>query len=582
MSAKNGSRCCYGISYGRVSTVGQLVNSDGSRREDASPEAQRARCQEHARYLSQRKGVEHKIVEHISDDGFSAKNANRPGYQRMWDLVASGSIDFILASELSRLNRSVHDFLDLVDHCKKHEVNLIIIGLELDTSTPFGNVIVVILVALAQFEREMTSMRVRENALTRLISDGKINGGGEILGLDRDSARPGHFKKNEEELERVRKLLRLFLTVSSKRKLLQEACKRGITGKHGKELKQHALDIMFENLSWRYRGLWEANRENKDKDAETLPENKRYQIVNLPHGALLEEDLLDQVQEKLADTYKKKKKSCVDNHTYLLSGILFFEDGTRFSGQPAKERQYRYYYNKENKVRIDCSRLERHVKALVRENFSSIERFQRMVEDGIRRLHSDVPKIEARIRILNTRMDGIEGEDRELQQSFDASKLSDPTYASWLKERIKTIGQRREEARTELAILEKNRIEITKKRGFRSLQNEVQFYLGVGFENLSGVQQREIIQRIVHSITVRKNNEIQIKMYGEPKKKQRVTSEAKSSGNEWDGGRGKSEYRIYINIIMLLYQSSNLKYQIGTSKSSLECFPKFPDNKIGE
>ncbi len=87
------------------------------------------------------------------------------------------------STELSRLSRNVGDFLDLVSHCEKNKVDIIVIGLQLDTSTPIGRVLVIILVALAQFEREMTSMRVKENALSRLLKDGKINGSAEILGL---------------------------------------------------------------------------------------------------------------------------------------------------------------------------------------------------------------------------------------------------------------------------------------------------------------------------------------------------------------------------------------------------------------
>lgn len=75
---------------------------------------------------------------------------------------------------------------------------------------------VIILVALAQFEREMTSQRVKENALSRLLKDGKINGAAEILGLDRDPDRRGHFIPNKAELKQAEQLFRYFLEVPSK------------------------------------------------------------------------------------------------------------------------------------------------------------------------------------------------------------------------------------------------------------------------------------------------------------------------------------------------------------------------------
>ena len=195
-----------GLSYGRVSTFDQAFNRDGSRRDDASPEAQRSRCCDHIGFINSRKQTQYKILEHISDEGFSGKNTNRPGYQKMWDLIASNTIDFVVTTELSRISRSVLDFLELVSHCETHEVDLVIIGLDLDTSSPIGRVMVIILVALAQFEREMTSQRVKENALNRLLKDGKINGAAEILGLDRDPNNTGHFLINPDELIKVERL----------------------------------------------------------------------------------------------------------------------------------------------------------------------------------------------------------------------------------------------------------------------------------------------------------------------------------------------------------------------------------------
>ncbi len=202
-----------GISYGRVSTFDQAFNKDGNRREDASPEAQRSRCSDHVRFLSSKNKGDYQILEHISDEGFSGKNTKRPGYQKMWDLVSSNIIDFIVASELSRISRSVIDFLELVAHCEANQVDLVIIGLDLDTSSPIGRVMVIILVALAQFEREMTSQRVKENGLNRLLKDGKINGAAEILGLSRDPERAGHFLVNEEELLKVEQITQAIFEV---------------------------------------------------------------------------------------------------------------------------------------------------------------------------------------------------------------------------------------------------------------------------------------------------------------------------------------------------------------------------------
>ena len=236
-----------GVAYARVSTEGQLKNDDGKRRDDGSPEAQRERCEKHIAYLASQTGTPHRIKEFLNDEGYSGKNTDRPHFQRMWDLISSRQIDFIVAAELSRLSRSVIDFLELIAHCEKNKVDVIIIGLKLDTADAFGRMLIVILIALAQFEREMTSHRVKENAIARLLKDGKINGAAEILGLDRDPERKGHFLVNQDELVKVEKLLKMFTQFSSKKKLLQAARKMGITGKKGRELTRQTIDRVIEN-----------------------------------------------------------------------------------------------------------------------------------------------------------------------------------------------------------------------------------------------------------------------------------------------------------------------------------------------
>lgn len=179
------------VLYTRVSTQGQHLDENGNEREDASPEIQKRRCMDYIKVLNNNRkhqGLkgEYRVVHILEDLGMSGKNINRPGYKKLVELIEAREIGGVIATELSRLSRSVLDFLELVKLCEDNNVKIHILGLNLDTSTPFGRVIVIILVALAQFEREMTSLRTKENAIKRLLDDGKINGAGEILGLDSD------------------------------------------------------------------------------------------------------------------------------------------------------------------------------------------------------------------------------------------------------------------------------------------------------------------------------------------------------------------------------------------------------------
>ncbi len=518
--------------------MAQTEDENGLRREDASPDAQRKRCIDYVKFLSQQKGQEFRIVDHMSDEGFSGKDFNRPAFQRMWDQISIRAIDFIVATELSRLSRNVVDFLDLVSHCEKNQVDIFVIGLSLDTSTPVGRVLVIILMALAQFEREMTGMRVRENALSRLIKDGKINGAAEILGLSKDPKRRGHYVIDEDEVLKLEKILKLFLKLSSKRKLLQTAKDLGLTGKKGRELTQHTLDIILENVRWRYRGLWYANKGNKDADSVNLPESRRYQIVKLPHGPVVDSKLLDSVQEKINDTYLTKKKSGKDNHVYLLSHILKFEDGTPFSGQPGKGLQYRYYYNKKNKIRIRCDEIEPFIIREIRQEFGSDDRFSAMVESAIKRRQTELPKVVYQIKSVQKRLAEVLETSSELRnQLTDKERRSQHGFMDWLSEQVGSVTAEQSKLQLELESLERIKSELLRVSGLEDLQSQVNKLLG-RFNKIAPVEQRSLIERIVKRIVIKPGNRMDLHMFEgvSDRAAETVTLRNKSTEIEGNGG----------------------------------------------
>ena len=524
------------ISYDRVSTFDQAYNTDGTEKKDASPESQRQRCLDHLAHLERKTGIKRKLLKHISDKAYSGKNTNRPGYQEMWDLIGSNKVNEIIATDLSRLSRSTPDFLDLVAHCKSHDTDLVVIGLDFDTTTPFGNFMFTLLMSLAQFEREVTGVRVRENALVRLVKDGKINGSREILGLDRDPNRKGHFIINEEEVATVERILKLYLKLPSKRKVLVAAKELGIKGKHGRELSEHMLDIIFENIKWRYRGLWYANKANKDVD-KNLPDSKKYQVVKLPHGPIIKnEQLLSDVEAKIADTLLNRKHVASDDYTYLLSHILFSEDGSRFTGQCAKERLYRYYFNEVSKARIPCEDIDKAVLTEFKKNVTDDALFNKMLEDAVLRRRRDLPRIQEQIRSTEKGLRELGDTDNQLQARLlnpKDSKSSD--LMEWLDEQVQQLKKSRLRLKTELEALKLVEQELMEESSLDDLRK-----LSIGFLNnydkLTGTERRNTLEKFVQKVVVRSDNTLELMFYEEPRTViPSVTRRKKSSGYELIG-----------------------------------------------
>lgn len=124
------------------------------------------------------KGIEKYFIEKVS-----AKSTDRPKLQEMLDFVRDG--DTIYIHDFSRLARSTEDLLRIVKFLKERGVKLVSIKEKLDTSTPTGKLMLTMIAAINQFERENLLERQREG-----IAIAKAKG----------VYKGGHPKKIDEEL----------------------------------------------------------------------------------------------------------------------------------------------------------------------------------------------------------------------------------------------------------------------------------------------------------------------------------------------------------------------------------------------
>lgn len=102
------------------------------------------------------------LVREITDPGRSGSTLERPGIRELKELIRSGQVDQLVVLRIDRLTRSIRDFYELWDLMEKHHVELCSCNENIDTTTPLGKVILNIILTFAQFEREMTSERLRE------------------------------------------------------------------------------------------------------------------------------------------------------------------------------------------------------------------------------------------------------------------------------------------------------------------------------------------------------------------------------------------------------------------------------------
>jgi site-specific DNA recombinase len=96
------------------------------------------------------------------DGGYSGGSTDRPALQRLLADVKARKVDVIVVYKVDRLTRSLADFAKLVELFDGHGVSFVSVTQQFNTTTSMGRLTLNVLLSFAQFEREVTSERIRD------------------------------------------------------------------------------------------------------------------------------------------------------------------------------------------------------------------------------------------------------------------------------------------------------------------------------------------------------------------------------------------------------------------------------------
>ena len=266
------------------------------------------------------------------DGGFSGGNTDRPALQRLLEDVQSGKVDVIVVYKVDRLTRSLADFAKLVELFDKHNVSFVSVTQQFNTTTSMGRLTLNVLLSFAQFEREVTSERIRDK-IAASKRKGLWVGGMAPLGYDTKDRK---ITVNEAETDTVRTIFRSYLKLGSLNLLMADLRKQGIVSK----IRTLKTGDTVGGIPFTRGGLAHLLR-NRFYVGEVPFKGE---ILRGEQTAIVDQGLFDAVQAKLSEQINGHKAARMKSEA-LLAGRIFDDRGNRMTPSHARKRgiKYRYY-----------------------------------------------------------------------------------------------------------------------------------------------------------------------------------------------------------------------------------------------
>ena len=422
--------------YTRVSTAMQV---DGY-----SLDAQRDKLRKYAQYEDMI------IAGEYSDEGFSGKNIQgRPEFQRMLIDIQErkDEISYVLVFKLSRFGRNAADVLSSLQLMQDFGVNLICVEDGIDSSKDSGKLMISVLSAVAEIEREnirAQTMAGREQK----AREGKWNGGFAPYGYKLEN---GELKIAEDEADVIRVIYDQYLHTNA-----------GVNGvakylnSHGytKKIRQNGTMSSFSSAFVRdvldnpiYMGKIAYGRRKIEKKLGTrnemhVVEQKDFPVYDGQHEAIISEKDWQLVQTKRTTTAFKREKIRDPNHAHILSGILKCPCCGKslygnISKAHSKDNKTRYYYYCQNPSGVNGHRCtfrwnieQTEMNNLVASIISGLARDPRFSEAVQEKIGCsvDTSVMEKQLETLQSQLRQTLSTKTRLESQMDSLDINDPYY----------------------------------------------------------------------------------------------------------------------------------------------------------
>ena len=309
------------------------------------------------------------VLDTYVEEGKSGKSIEgRTEFQRMLDDIQSGKVhtDYVLVFKLSRFGRNARDVLNSLEFIMKYGVHLMCVEDGLDSSTSMGKMMITILGAVAELEREniiAQSLLGREEK----AKSGGWNGGFAPYGyrlVKGDDKSKGKLETVPEEKAVVQLVFDMFLNRNmgytaisgylNRNGYTRPPAKNAIRPSYGEWSSDH-IKRMLSNPVYTGRVAWGKRRTEKvpgsDNEYRLVKQDEYILSEVISHEEFVSKEDFDRVQEIKAIRGKKGNHNIGQYNAHLLSGIVkcpqcgapMYIGMTKWTNQDGTERRTESY-----------------------------------------------------------------------------------------------------------------------------------------------------------------------------------------------------------------------------------------------
>ena len=504
--------------YTRVSTAMQI---DGY-----SLDAQKSRMKAFADYNG------YEIVGDYEDAGKSGKSIEgRLQFNQMMEDIKSGkdSVSYVLVFKLSRFGRNAADVLSTLQVMQDFGVNLICVEDGIDSSKDAGKLMISVLSAVAEIERENIRVQTMEGRIQK-AREGKWNGGFAPYGYKLVN---GELIINEEEAEAIRVIFDQYVNTNTGAngiaKYLEDHGIHKIIRQNGKTPLFDASLIRKILKNPVYCGKIAYGRRKMEKIHGTrndyhLVEQEKFLLADGIHEPIVSEELWQSAQVKLLSQAKKYEHVNIgkDAKVHLLSGIVkcpvcgagmygnksvkHKKDGTKYKDffyYGCKHRNMNRGYKCDYKKQINEELLDNSVSEIIIKLVSN-PKFASMMQDKIN-MQVDTTAIEQELANYEKQLRQAYGVKSKLIEEIDSLDPDDRHYINRkadLDNRLYNMYDKIEDIENQLIAARAKKQSIEAEKLTSDNIYKVLIYFEKLYEVMNESERRQLIEALVSEIQI--------------------------------------------------------------------------------